>query len=666
MESPTLEDAEENTARAQQKQNNNDDTQTNQILRDQLNFINGTQITGLKINKSAPPAREITFKQRAFLTGLERKMNRVQNAWFDFTRHNHEVALRKFINNNIDLIDAIAANKDAMLEVLQILGRNPEVDVNYINDFLARMSPEDRNSPEFVSAILSVDRILIEFIRYQEDGEKINTWDGCFYLTGETLGKLIRQNPENPVLWLKFSFNGFKNCPPEITRAAIASGHISVSALVNEAMASPHLTQNFDPEHKMLLLEIIKNSEQPLKLSGKDYLVLRSFFPEEPVESLANVSIRYGENKDYLDTLFQRCQNTGINCAERFDPQTLEKLLLFREQPLDHDKPVALVITPLRIGDHNGAFQDSQYIADLLAHDYQVCYYEIGAETEIPAAFANTYSCNNPAVDAGATRKIDVVVFGGHGTKNSIQLGNIPSAPKTARIFEGFIEKYNRASGQQNPPASAGVLQSARQILLDNGLTLDSGDSNLQLKYVDEPFLQLNYAELDKYSPEARTKLFADLELLSPFFVRVRADFAAWLAYDRSLVDTSDKELADCDQYLSETGIIVANSCFNGYKLDINGDGVIDEQDNTPENRNIIDAFYEWFSGAERRFYGAPDVQYGAPQINFAEDNSINDVSYTYADLALSQKFQKGAYYRNGSVIRGEMPVSPPPFIASE
>jgi hypothetical protein len=613
----------------------------------------------LNLKKVDPPVMEFTPEQRAFLAELEQRITRLQTAKWDFASSLAKADLGKFISMNGNMLGEIAANKNALLETLQILGKNPEVDFSCLDSLWAKMSPQDRNSPEFVNAALAVRPDLAHSIFLQKVGAENSSWSGLFYLTEPDLLDVALQNPP---LWTRLArkpdtlFGLLELCPPETLKTAAAERRLPVDIIVNSLLSFPHLTQNLGPEHKAALLEMIKNSGQPAPLTGQSYLVLRSFFPAEPAESFAGVSVETKETKADLDALFRRCQSAGINCSERFDLATLEKLLLFRERPLDPHKPVALVLNPLRSGDYNGAFQNTQHITDLLAHGYQVCYYEIGDETEIPQAFANTYSCNNLTPNADETRKIDVVIFGGHGTRDSIQLGNVPSATQTAEISLSSIAKYNKKSRQPELSPPADILRSAQQVLLNNSLL---AGKDYFLNADQSVGFRLDYAELAKHDPEALAKLFTELEPLSPAFVKLRGSFETWLAYDRSLLDTSDKELAACGRYFSPTGILLGNSCSIGYKQDINSDGLINAQDDLPGNGNMIDAFYDWFSGAERKFYGAPDIQYGPPQISFNADNSISDVSYEYSDLQL-KSLQRGAYYRGpAGIVHGETPISP-------
>ncbi|GBR72832.1 hypothetical protein NO1_0292 [Candidatus Termititenax aidoneus] len=609
----------------------------------------------IKITDKSLEETELTSAQRDFLNSLNDFLKKVQAG--AGTKYEKYEAVLNFMKEHKDKLDAIAANKKAMLEVLQIFGENSEIKfpVFALGGLLSRMSFQDRNSLEFVTAVLAVWPHMIKNISPQIQNDAVG-WDNKFYLEEFALLNLVHENLAYlDSLAVDSQCFLFKLLPAKELSAEAAKGSLNISRIIDSLTVCPHLLSDLEPEKKAVLLEWIKSDRCSLRLAGPEYLVLRSFLPEETAESFAGVTVSSeNKTKEELDTLFQRCQNVGINCYERFDLETVEKLLFFREQPLDPNKPVALIIQTVRAGDYNGAFRDSRHITALLEQGYQVCYYEIGDEAEIPQTFANTYYCNNSEPNAEQTRKIDVIVFSGHGTNESLLLGNVPN-PSAGQIVQyevSRIVKYIEKEKKQKPDAEE-VFSSVRDILDASGLKYSLDNS------MTPPMFQLDCAELIKLPAEALSNLLRNLEEFSASFANnLRSCYENWRDYDRAHIDVTDAELIACNRYFSETGVLIANSCSNGYKKDINGDGLITVQDDTPENKNMVDAFHQWFSGGRRRFYGAPDIQYGAPQIYFKAGN-ITTVFYSLSGYG---NYLPSAYYKSGEEVYGRLPVADKPL----
>lgn len=192
------------------------------------------------------------------------------------------------------------------------------------------------------------------------------------------------------------------------------------------------------------------NLSQP-SISAINYLFLRKFCS---AEDLAKTPVR-GEEKTALEALWQKCQNltisnlnppppakpSPITFPERFaSVAELQKIVDFRQQPLDPDQKIALVI--FNKDDPNGAFEINN-ITELIANGYQVCYYEVESDQELENIFANTYNCNTP--DGGKQRLIDLIYLGGHGMLSGISfsLGNITGNTDLIQIINTLTKQLS-------------------------------------------------------------------------------------------------------------------------------------------------------------------------------------------------------------------------------
>ncbi len=86
----------------------------------------------------------------------------------------------------------------------------------------------------------------------------------------------------------------------------------------------------------------------------------------------------------------------------------------------DKDCPFGLIITPE--SDHNGSFYDLErslkdFTEQIKAYGYAARIYEVGSKFDLARAFLDSKK--------RSARKISFVLLGGHGTSNSIQLGDI-------------------------------------------------------------------------------------------------------------------------------------------------------------------------------------------------------------------------------------------------
>jgi hypothetical protein len=276
--------------------------------------------------------------------------------------------------------------------------------------------------------------------------------------------------------------------------------------------------------HKGSFLTQIKErlNNDAYDLDGLRYIFLRMVFPEEGFS-------RYCPDPK-LERLLEMCQEIGLEYPERFDNAAqLEQVvsLLYPEPRINPEQPVAVLLYNRH--DPNGAFQQNNQIAELLAQGYQVCYSEAERDTDLAALFSKI----------GQQRKIDLVVLAGHGRQEATTLTGTLEDIHYRNISEITGSKIKTVLAQHPEIGEKGYVNYHSL----KGFTLDA--AGLSSLPQDEVFSFL--AELAE-----KDEIFADLE-------------RKYLEYIETIIDFTDREkLAELNQYLAEDAILVLESCSTG------------------------------------------------------------------------------------------------------
>lgn len=166
-------------------------------------------------------------------------------------------------------------------------------------------------------------------------------------------------------------------------------------------------------------------------------------------EDLREAFARYGtlgSDYQYLDERLQECMQheqrqdridfyndliatisksaaLGIDFPLRYSKTALEEICSNLSNQVADGRPLAVMIYPK--SDYNGAFTYSDtrnFVDDLIAHGYRVIVKEAASDEEaILGLRAATVDASNPK----AKEQAQLIVWVGHGTENSIHLGNL-------------------------------------------------------------------------------------------------------------------------------------------------------------------------------------------------------------------------------------------------
>jgi hypothetical protein len=241
------------------------------------------------------------------------------------------------------------------------------------------------------------------------------------------------------------NFSLIENIPDEILKHPRVS--FNVRKALNEAILDGSASTHEDASFRLLTNRSLKLFPELLWLNIKrDDALAISDFAYNPRALCAVVGADSGKTVSIADTkrlldLQKAAYILNITEFGRFDnayelfrnryqiatPEIQQKLReslgeAYFKDIAEDSRPICVVVNPARYADHNGAFLsriDSQVhidTIDQLTSHYHVIYYEASDETELTRDMLSGF--------AGSEKLIDVLILGGHGHAEGVQLGH--------------------------------------------------------------------------------------------------------------------------------------------------------------------------------------------------------------------------------------------------
>ena len=156
--------------------------------------------------------------------------------------------------------------------------------------------------------------------------------------------------------------------------------------------------------------------------------------------------------------VYRRAESVGIMFPNRFVADVRDRLLSELERPTRDGRPLALLLYPKT--DWNGAFsEDSDMARDLLEKGYRVVYQEAGYVAQLKMLL----------VENTRDQKADIVVIGGHGTEQSLDLGAQKLIPtEMGMLFdEGSLGAFQKDGVLVFVSCSVGAVKQAASNLVN-------------------------------------------------------------------------------------------------------------------------------------------------------------------------------------------------------
>jgi hypothetical protein len=352
--------------------------------------------------------------------------------------------------------------------------------------------------------------------------------------------------------------------------------------------------------HKQILINALE-AYQP-NMTAPKWLFLQNALPES--------NITYYSPPADIKKLAADCVKLGICYPERFaDINELKACvkLLNPANPTqpnieqrDPNKPVALLI--FNRADHNGAFE-ANHISELRAKGYQVLYYEVDLDTEIPAIFEQV----------GRQRKIDFVEYAGHGSFNSLTLSSqsvfYASTAERKLILAGAKEQFRFRLPNTEVEKMDGddLIRKSVNYLKQHNLWQYCQVSSDNVAYLTFKDLaretEENPAEVNRvFSTIAKIDTQIDIVALRNEYEKYLAVWSELLIIDNSMLNTIDpgdtQIFMQTPQWCNSGCVVVLFACSNGAG-----------RENNPNN--LANFFRKIYAGPDFRVFSADGVAFG-------------------------------------------------------
>ena len=207
---------------------------------------------------------------------------------------------------------------------------------------------------------------------------------------------------------------------------------------------------------------------------------------------------------------FVASRKLGLEFMHRVPEKYRSEILKNRTTVTPDTRPLAIVV--MARGDWNGAFYLSDTIFEnLCSHDYRVLYYEAESQKD----FVNALK-EGSGLGTAQEQKAKILVFGGHGSQDSLHLERDDREQKKGRgIIEPDDEAFLKKAG------IAAVLENGGQIVLDscsNGKGAEEADGK-----EGRPLNMANFFR--KIFPHAKEKgIWSAQESYGPIELKFNAD----------------------------------------------------------------------------------------------------------------------------------------------